>query len=148
MKLSTSWQGKMRFEATDGTNVTVMDAPPPFGEGRALSPKQLCLASICGCTAIDIVSWLKKKRQEPTSLKVDADAPITKGYPAVFAHVTLDFYAEGAVEPAALIDAVDQSQTLYCGVSAMIAKACPVKFRVHLNGQEIHAGEAAFPEAQ
>ena len=145
MKISTRWQGKMRFEATDGTRVAVMDAPSPIGDGGALSPKQLCLASICGCAAIDIVSWLKKKRQEATSLRVDADAPLTPGYPAVFAHVMLDFYAEGSVEPATLIEAVVQSQTLYCGVSAMIAKASPVKYRVHLNGQEIHAGEASFP---
>lgn len=148
MKISTTWQGKMRFEATDGTKVSVMDANPPFGEGSALSPKQLCLASICGCTAMDVVSWLKKQRQEASFLRVDADAPITPGFPAVFAHVVLDFYAEGPLDPAVLIEAVKQSQSLYCGVSAMIAKACPVRYRVYLNGAEIHAGEAAFADPQ
>ena len=45
----------------------------------------------------------------------------------------------------ALIDAVEKSQTLYCGVSAMIAKACPITYRVLLNGAQIHEGCARFP---
>ncbi|RZA08839.1 MAG: OsmC family peroxiredoxin [Proteobacteria bacterium] len=121
-----------------------MDASPPFGKGTALSPKQLCLASIGGCTAMDVVSWLKKHKAEASSIRVELDAPVKDGYPATFTSVTLDFYVEGAVPAALVEEAVLLSQTKYCGVSAMIADSCPIHYRVHLNGAPIMQGQAKF----
>lgn len=144
MKIETSWHGKMRFEATNGEHVTVMDAPPPFGEGKALSPKQLLLASICGCTGVDVAARMRKHRQDVKSLRILADAPKREGKPSTFDSVTLDFYFEGVVEASIAIDAVVASQTEECGVSAMVAAHCPIHYRVHLNGDLIKEGTASF----
>lgn len=144
MKISSAWAGGMAFTATDGQNEVRMDAPSPLGGGTALSPKQLCLASICGCTALDVVAWLKKHRAAATSVRVEADAPVKSGYPAVFEKVTLDFLVEGELDPKLVQEAVVLSQTKYCGVSAMIEKSCPIYYRVHLNGRLLHEGRAAF----
>jgi len=144
MKISTQWTGGMAFAATDGTNTVAMDAPSPVGAGGALSPKQLCLASIAGCTAMDIVSWLKKHRSPATSLKVECDAPVKSGYPATFEKVAIDFLIDGPVPEALAIEAVTLSQTQYCGVSAMIADSCPITYRVILNGALVAEGAAQF----
>lgn len=144
MKLSMTWKEKMLFEATDGTDSVLMDAKPPIGTGKTLSPKQLCLAAICGCTGMDVASLMRKNKQEMKALRVDADAPIGEGYPAVFTEVRLDFHFEGAIDTAKAIEAVELSQSKYCGVSAMISKACPIFFQVHVNGNKVHEGKAKF----
>jgi len=144
MKILTTWQGKMRFEASSGEHSSVMDAPPPFGEGQALSPKQLLLASICGCTGVDVAARLRKHRQSPTKFTMEADAPKRDGKPATFDSVTIDYFFEGVVDAHIAIDAVVSSQTEDCGVSAMIAAHCPIYYRVYLNGELIKEGQSAF----
>ena len=75
MKVSTLWQGKMRFEAHANDLASPMDAPSPIGDGSALSPKQLLLAAVCGCTGIDVAARMRKFRQDLKSLRIEADAP-------------------------------------------------------------------------
>lgn len=134
----------MRFEASHGDLQTPMDAPTPIGESSALSPKQLLLASICGCTGIDVAARLRKHKQDLTSLTIEADAPKRDGKPSTFDSVTLDYFFVGSIEPRIAIESVVSSQTEDCGVSAMIAAHCPVYFRVHLNGAKIHEGTSRF----
>lgn len=144
MKVTTTWKGKMRFEAAAGDNVTPMDAGAPIGEGSALSPKQLLLAAVCGCTGIDVAARMRKFRQEVKSLRIEADAPKRDGKPATFDSVTLDYFFEGDVDEKIAVDAVVASQTEECGVSAMVAAHCPIRYRVHLNGRLVREGDARF----
>ncbi len=144
MKITTSWKEKMRFEATDGENTAVMDAPRPFGEGKALSPKQLLLASICGCSGVDIAARMRKQRQALTSLRIEADAPKREGKPATFDSVLLDYFFTGELEEHFAIEAVKASQSEECGVSAMIAAHCPIRYRVHVNERLVCEGTASF----
>lgn len=144
MKISTSWQQKYLFESLNEGGVTArMDTKKPYGDESALSPKELCLASITGCTGMDLIVYFNKYKQPLKSMRIEADAPVIKGHPAVFEKVTLDFYLEGVEEKHAL-EAVKRSQTKECGVSAMISKACPIYYRVHLDGKMIGEGQAAF----
>ncbi len=144
MKITTTWQGKMKFTATAGDLGALTDAPAPIGDGSALSPKQLLLAAICGCTGIDVAARMRKFRQNPAALRIEADAPKREGKPATFDFVTLDYFFEGEVEEKTAVDAVVASQTEECGVSAMIAAHCPIYYRVHLNGRLVRQGEAQF----
>ena len=144
MKISASWNGKMRFTAEAGENTAPMDAPAPLGNGSALSPKQLLLAAVCGCTGIDVSARMRKHKQELRSLRIEAEAPKREGRPATFDSVTLDFYFEGEVSEKVAVEAVVSSQTEDCGVSAMVAAHCPIHYRVHLNGLFVHSGTAAF----
>lgn len=146
MKISTTWKSKSLFSTSDGSLSTNMDAKPPFGEGTALSPKQLALAAIAGCTGVDVVGLMRKHKQEMSGLRIEADAPVSEGHPAVFKEVVLDFYFEGNVKPEIALESVRLSQTKYCGVSAMMAKACPIRYTVHLNGETIGNGIANFDQ--
>jgi putative redox protein len=148
VKIRARWEGKMRFLAEAGDNTSPTDAPAPLGNGSALSPKQLLLASICGCTGIDVAARMRKQKQELKALYINAEAPKREGKPATFDSVTLDFHFEGAVEQNIAIASVVSSQSEDCGVSAMIAAHCPIHYRVHLNGELVHSGTAKFSGVQ
>jgi uncharacterized OsmC-like protein len=66
----------------------------------------------------------------------------------VFEKALITFSVDGEVEGEKLMEAVHLSQTKYCGVSAMLALAFPIEFRVLLNGQEIGRGSAKFDLAK
>lgn len=67
MKVSLTWSDKMRFVANAGDHSVTVDAPPPIGDGAGMMPKELVLASMASCTAMDVAALLKKHRQDPTS---------------------------------------------------------------------------------
>lgn len=147
MKLSTSWIKKMQFSVTDGNNTALMDAMPPIGDGTALTPKQLALAGAAGCAGVDVSAYMRKHKQELTAFKIEAEAPTAKTHPSVFTSIALKFLIEGQVSDSHAITAVTESMTLYCGVSAMLAKGCPIHYSVHVNGILVKEGKAAFPDS-
>lgn len=145
MKTEITWLGAMKFESTAAGNKILMDAKSPIGQGTAQTPKELVAAGLGGCTAMDVAAMFKKHRQTPESLKIDVDIETTTGVqPAVFTKAVISYYATGAVSRDVFIEAVVSSQTLYCGVSAMLAKAFPIHYKVYLNNEKIHEGQAHF----
>lgn len=145
MKLQCHWNDKMRFTAQSGGHEIQMDTNAPIGSDTALTPKQLLVAGICGCTAMDVVALLKKHKQPLESFEVEADATPTEGvYPAIYKEIKLTFKLKGELDAAKVLEAVSLSQTKYCGVSAMVSKAVPISYTVELNGKIIGAGRADF----
>lgn len=147
MKIQTSWREKMKFSA-DAEGLTVeMDAKTPIGSSSAMTPKELLLAAVCGCTGMDVVALLKKYRQAFSSFAVLADATSAEGkYPAVFTQVHLTYQVSGEIDPAKAIEAVTLSQTKYCSVSAMVSKAVPIAYTIEVNGREVGTGTARFED--
>ena len=145
MKTLCTWKERYRFDAAFGPHLVPMDAKPPIGGGTATTPKELMLAAITGCSGVDVIGLLRKAKQEPTSFTIAAAAEVAKGHPAIFTKVELIYRTSGAVAPAVLVDAVEKSMTLYCGVSAMVAKVCPITYVIEHEGREIGRGEARFP---
>ena len=145
MKITTRWNDKMTFTASDGAHSTQMDTRSPIGSDSALTPKQLVVAGLAGCTAMDVVALLKKHKQSIESFEVETEVEKSSGgYPEVFTSALLTFRLKGAIDPARAIEAVMLSQTKYCGVSAMLSKAFPIRYRIELNGEGIGEGQAHF----
>lgn len=145
MKLNAKWNDKMRFTASADGHSTDMDTKPPIGSDTALTPKQLMVAGICGCTAMDVVALLKKYKQPLEAFDVEAETTSTeKGYPEIYKLIHLTFKLKGQLDPAKIMEAVTLSQTKYCGVSAMISKVVPITYDVELNGAKIGSGKADF----
>ena len=145
MKITTTWSEKMLFNTSDGNHSALMDTKAPIGSDKALSPKQLLLSAVTGCTAMDVIALMRKYRQEVKEFYVTADAPVTEGsYPVIFKEIALEFHLKGEIDPAKAIEAVTLSQTKFCGVSAMVAKAVPIRYSVHINGANVHQGNAKF----
>ncbi len=145
MKASLKWKQNMAFDVNCAGQIVPTDAKPPLGKGEGITPKEMLLAGIGGCTAMDVVALLKKHKQVFDTFNVDVDAPLTNsGYPAVFTDAVVVFNVTGDVDPKILLDSVVLSQTKYCGVSAMLSKAFPIRYSVILNGSEIGSGKADF----
>jgi putative redox protein len=145
MKVQSVWRGKMRFSAESGDHSVEMDAKSPIGSDSAMTPKELLLSAICGCTGMDVVALLKKYRQPFGSFRVTADAGTAAGrHPEIFTEVHLSFQITGEIDPVKAMEAVRLSQTKYCSVSAMVSKAVPITFTVALNGETIGTGKAQF----
>lgn len=145
MKTLLKWTQGMQFEAEAEGNRVLMDAKSPLGKSSAQTPKELVAAGLGGCTAMDVVSWLRKNKQDCQSLEIEVDIETsTSGYPSVFTKAFLTFTAMGSIDAEILLEAVHLSQTKYCGVSAMLVKAFPIHYQVVLNGETIGQGQADF----
>lgn len=136
----------MKLESMARGHVVAMDASAPLGSDSALTPKELVLAGLAGCTMMDVAALLKKHKQPLESLEVDTQAEKSAGgYPEVFVSALLTFRVKGVIDPQKLVESVLLSQTKYCGVSAMLSKAFPVRYRVELNGQILVDEQLSFP---
>jgi putative redox protein len=147
MKIELKWHEKMAFTGFAGGREAKLDANPPLGQGSAPTPKEMLVMALCGCTAMDVASLMRKNKQAVSSFTVEADATSSEGaQPVVFTRVHLKFALEGAaIEPAIATEAVKLSQTRYCGVSAMLSRAFPISYEVLVNGTAVAQGEADFP---
>ena len=149
MKLKSVWSEKMRFIADVDNHSVPMDTKPPIGEDTAITPKQMLVAAICGCTGMDVVALLKKYQQPLSKFEIEAEASVTEGsHPIVFKKVQLVFKIEGALEKEKVLEAITLSQTKYCSVSAMLSKSFPIHYTVQLNSENIGAGSAQFPKGE
>jgi putative redox protein len=145
MKLTTRWTENMCFTASDDENSVNMDTKPPIGTNQAMTPKQLVIAGLAGCTAMDVIALMRKHKQTVESFEIESDIEKSSGgYPEVFTRGLMIFKIKGVIEPKLAIEAVMLSQTKYCGVSAMLSKAFPIHYQVILNGETITEGQAKF----
>lgn len=146
MKIQTRWLEKMKFVASVDGNETLMDAKSPIGTGSAMTPKELVVAGMVGCSAIDVMAYMRKHRLSVKSLEVEAEVKKSKGvYPEVFTQALLTFKLQGEMAETQALESVQLSQNKYCGVTAMLAKAFPINYKVELNGALVGEGRA-FPD--
>jgi putative redox protein len=122
-----TWQDKHRFEAvaTSGHIITV-DGDKTAG----ISPMELVLIGLCGCTGYDVASILQKKREPFTSLEVRAEAERATSQPAVYTEIKLIYRVGGKVSRKAVEDAVRLSKEKYCSVSAMLEKTAKISTEI------------------
>jgi len=115
----------MSFVAETGSgHMVAMDGAPEAG-GRNLAPRplELLLAGTGGCTAFDVVSILKKSRQDITDCAVRLTAERAEEDPKVFTHIDLHFIVKGrGLKPEAVERAVRLSAEKYCSASIMLGK--------------------------
>jgi putative redox protein len=100
------------------------------GEDTAARPKELLLMGLCGCTGMDVVSILKKMRQEPDSFRLEVDADQTDEHPMVFKKIHLKYYFRGSLDKEKVHRAVELSQTKYCGVSEILRKSSELTYEI------------------
>jgi putative redox protein len=100
----------------------------------AANPMELVLMALCGCTATDVVSILRKKREPLTGLEVRAEAERAAEPPRVYTSIKLIYTVSGMVTRKAVEDAVRLSEQKYCSVSAMLKSTARIATEIHLTG--------------
>lgn len=128
----TRWTERLEFEATSNSGHSfVID-----GDSKvAASPMELVLAALCGCTAVDVVTILRKKREPFTAVEVIAKAEKALDSPRVFTAIELVYRVSGKVSRKAVDDAVRLSEEKYCSVAAMLNKTAKITYRIELDAK-------------
>lgn len=125
------------FTITDAKGHTMkIDIPEDQGgQGDGLRPMQTVLGALCGCSAVDVISILKKQRQSIEDLTIRVDGERQKGVePALWETVHLFFEIKGDVEPAKALRAVQLSMEKYCSVAETLRRAgATITFEVLVN---------------
>ena len=126
--IKTQWKGDLTFQAEIDNHKLIMDAPVAAGsKDLGPGPKKLQLASLGGCTGMDIVSILKKMRIDFKSLDIEVQGELTDEHPVHYKSMHLIYTITGhnlALEK--IEKAVRMSEETYCGVGALYRKAIPV----------------------
>ncbi len=129
MKLRVKWvEGVTFLGETESNHAIVMDGAPEGG-GRNLGPRPMetLLAGAGGCTAYDVVTILKKSRQDIVDVAVEMDADRAATDPKVFTRIHLHFVVKGRkLRPEAVERAIELSATKYCSASIMLGKTAEI----------------------
>ena len=118
--------GEFGIEAKDGNGHTIkMDSSPESGgEDFGVRPMQTLLMGLGGCSAIDVMSILKKQRQEVTDYKINISGEREQGKePSLWKSVRIEFHLFGNIDPDKAERAVDLSVNKYCSVAATLMGA-------------------------
>lgn len=148
MKIDCNWGGKLKFAALSNNFKIEMDATKPFSDGLAPTPMEYILAGLCGCTGMDVLSILNKKKQSVDKFILNAEASVRTTHPHIFTEIKLKYFIDGDCASSAATEAVYLSQTKYCSVSAMLSCSCPINYDIILNGKTINQGKTEFKEQE
>jgi putative redox protein len=129
VKVRIKWLEGVAFVAeTESSHAFVMDGAPEGG-GRNLGPRPMetVLAGTGGCTAYDVVTILRKTRQNVTDVAVELDAERAPADPKVFTRIHMHFVVKGrGVKPEAVERAIRMSAEKYCSASIMLGKTAEI----------------------
>jgi len=134
MDATATWKNGLSFTGTAfDSNFTVpLGADQKVGGlGDGFRPLELLLVGLAGCTAMDVISILQKKRQEVTAFEVRAHADRTEEHPKVFTRILVEYIIKGKqIDRAAVERAVELSETKYCAAQAMLGKVASIERKI------------------
>ena len=142
MKATIQWQGNMTFLGMPDSGFPVqMDADPSFGgTNNGVRPMEMLALGLAGCTGMDVLSILQKKRQRVMQFQVRVDAPRSSDHPKVFTRAVITYLVTGTnVDEDAVRRAIELSITKYCPVQFMLAQAFPMEMHYEIYEDEGNA---------
>jgi putative redox protein len=135
-EIHCTWKNDLVFEGHLQGKTVIIDGGKGVGDNiKGPSPKRLLLLSVAGCTAMDVISIVRKARVEVEDFTVRVVGEIGEEHPKVYTHLKVVYEFRGKDLEASrdkIINAINLSQDKYCGVSAMIRKAAPIEWELVL----------------
>ncbi len=127
------WKHDLVFDAHQQDQVYTLVSSTQNGDLPGISPKQMLLSALAGCTAMDLASLLPKMRVPFASLVVRVTGELTEDHPKIYKTIHVVYEVASPEENReAIVRAVELSTTKYCGVSAMLAKASEITHEIVL----------------
>lgn len=130
MYAGVKWHGGLSFTGTakTGFEVNLGAHPDVGGANDGFRPLELMAVSLAGCTAMDVISILQKKRQDVKNFEVKIDVEQADKHPHVFTKIDVHYVITGSeIDPSAVERAIELSKTRYCPASNMLEKATPIE---------------------
>jgi putative redox protein len=129
MNISVNWVDGMLMvgKSHSGHSIT-MDGPPEIGgENLGVRPMEILLLGVAGCTMIDVVSTLKKMRQDLTHCETKVNAERANDHPKVFTDIHIQFIVKGKdLDQNKVEKAITLSAEKYCSASIMLGKTASI----------------------
>lgn len=125
------------FEAkNEAGNAVMIDAGAAIGgTGKGVRPMELLLMGLAGCASIDVISILRKQRQNIASVKVDVEGERGESQEAnPYKNIKVKFSLTGEIEDAHLKRAIELSMEKYCSVAKTLEKTATINWEYTLNG--------------
>lgn len=129
MATKVVWKHGLSFtgKSESGFDIPIGTRVENGGAGDGISPMELLLVGLAGCTGMDVISILEKKRQEVTGFEVSVSAKRTETQPRVYSDIAVEYVVTGrGIDPEAVKRAVELSETKYCSVEAMLGKTAHI----------------------
>jgi putative redox protein len=126
MEVVLNWKGRMSFEGVSDTGfVQKMDSDLSVGgNNSAARPMEFIVIGLAGCTGMDVISILQKKKQPVVDFQVKIHAQRADEHPKVISSAVIEYLVTGrGVEESALLRAIELSAEKYCPAQAMLGKA-------------------------
>lgn len=124
MNANVVWQEGLRFTGMADSGIPVQLGSSPQ---EGIGPMEMVLTGLAGCTGMDVISILQKKRQKVNSFEVQVHAERASEIPEVFTDITIKYIVRGeGIDPTAVERAMKLSQTKYCPVQKMLSLAVPI----------------------
>ena len=146
MDAKVTWLERMTFTGVSqsGHAITMDTTTDVGGDDSAVRPIELMALGLGGCTAMDVISILRKKRQEVTSFDVHVHTDRATEHPKVFTRAVITYELHGrSLDESAVLRAIELSATKYCPAHAMLSKAFPIEMRYQIfeeNGALVREG--------
>ena len=129
MNISVNWVDGMLMvgKSHSGHSIT-MDGPPEIGgDNLGVRPMEMLLLGVAGCTMIDVVTTLKKMRQDLTNCETKLSAERADEHPKVFTDIHIQFIVKGQdLDPKKVEKAITLSAEKYCSASIMLGKTASI----------------------
>ena len=135
MDAKVQWHSRMTFtgSADSGFEVPIGANPSVGGDEDGFRPLELMAISLAGCTGMDVISILRKKRQDVTRFEVNVHTEKANEHPRVFTEAILDYIVQGhKIDENAVVRSIELSATRYCPAHGMLSKAFPMRFRYQI----------------
>ncbi len=129
MKSTIKLVDNMQFVATaDSGHAVVMDAPPSVGGSNSGSkPSELLLMAFGGCSGMDVMSILRKKKQDVTDFEMNVNGETPDHHPRSFTDIHIEYIITGRnISDDAVRRAIELSLEKYCMVGTTIGKAAKI----------------------
>ena len=141
MKANVIWRGNLAFDGQTESGFPIpLDADPTVGgTNNGPRPMELIALGLAGCTAMDVISILKKKcrEKEITSFEVRVDAPRAEGHPRVFTSATITYVVKGDdIQETSVLRAIELTATKYCPAQAMLGQVMPINLNYEIYDNE------------
>jgi putative redox protein len=130
MDAKVTWKQRLSFDgiAPSGFTLPLGSNPEVGGDNDGFRPMELLLIGLAGCTAMDVISILMKKKMEILAFDVSVHADRQDEHPRVFTHAIIEYKVRGRkIERTSVERAIELSETKYCSAQAMLSKAFPIE---------------------
>ena len=129
MNISVNWvDGLLMVGKSDSGHTITMDGPPESGgENLGVRPMEMLLLGVAGCTMIDVVTTLKKMRQDLSHCETKINAERATDHPKVFTDIHIQFIVKGKdLDPKKVDKAITLSAEKYCSASIMLGEMATI----------------------